>query len=75
MRALALVLALVASSASAQAVCSSGTAPRLPTVSGWGDSIMFGVCSGGPLEYLRASLPGYWTSNHAVSGELSLIHI
>lgn len=54
----------------AASVCTAPAAPpRLPTVSGWGDSIMYGVCSGGPLEYLRASLPGYWTSNRAVSGE------
>lgn len=68
-RLLAALVALWTGAASAQAVCSAATAPRLPTVSGWGDSIMFGVCSGGPLEYLRASLPGYWTSNRAVSGE------
>lgn len=68
MRLLALLFFLFAGTASAQAMCSAATGPRLPTVSGWGDSIMFGVCSGGPLEYLRASLPGYWTSNKAVSG-------
>lgn len=65
------VLALALSSAAQSAsVCSAPSPlPRLPTVSGWGDSIMFGVCSGGPLNYLMAQLPGYWTSNHAVSGE------
>lgn len=65
---------MVSSVASAQSICGAATAPRLPTVSGWGDSIMFGVCSGGPLTYLDALLPGgaaqgWWVSNRAVSGE------
>lgn len=66
---LPLLVVLLAGAASAQSVCSPATAPRLPTISGWGDSIMFGVCSGGPLNYAVAQSPGYWPSNHAVSGE------
>jgi lysophospholipase L1-like esterase len=66
---------VVAQSVTAAAVCGApSTLPRLPTVSGWGDSIMFGVCSGGPLNALDALLPGgttqgWWMSNRAVSGE------
>lgn len=65
----------VVASGVAGAVCAPPSLlPRLPTVSGWGNSIMAGVCSGGPLNALDVLLPGgttqgWWTSNKAVSGE------
>ena len=67
--ALALALALVGGAQAAPVCTAPSPTPRLPTVSGWGDSIMFGVCSGGPLNHLVTLLPGYWPSNRAVSGE------
>lgn len=53
---------------SSQTTCTY-TPVRLPTLSGWGDSIMFGICSGGLPDIFRNQTPGWWTTNRAVSGE------
>jgi len=56
------------------ASCPAPATRLLPTIGGYGDSIMFGVGGGSPLARLDSTLPGgasygWLTSNRAVSGE------